>query len=201
MIVIIDYNVGNVGSIKNMISKLGYECIVSKDPNIISNAEKIILPGVGSFDNGMQQLIENNLIEILNNKVIEKKTPFLGICLGMQLMAKGSEEGVLEGLGWIDSIVKKINPEDDLNTTIPIMGWNYVCSLKENRLIKGNDNKFYFVHSFYFPKETLNMVGSSTVGKLIYCSMVVKDNIYGVQFHPEKSHSYGLQLLNNFCSL
>ncbi len=201
MIVIIDYNVGNVGSIKNMIAKIGFDCIVTSDIDIIMTASRLILPGVGSFDNGMTNIKNLGLIEPLNELVLNKKTPVLGICLGMQLMASGSEEGIMSGLGWIDTTVKKIDPTANLGTTIPIMGWNYVEPASKSRIFESEKQKYYFVHGYYFEEGTEGCVASAKVGDLKYCAAVEKDNIFGVQFHPEKSHLFGLNLLNNFCSL
>ena len=200
MIVIIDYDTGNIGSIKNMITKLGRECTISRDLDIIRSATKLILPGVGSFDNGMKNLKKFNLIEILNQKVIKDNTPILGICLGMQLMAQGSDEGSEKGLDWISQHVKKVEKEKSRNTTIPILGWNYIQIQKDNPLLPNIKQRFYFVHSYYFPKETPNSIATANVG-FDYCVAYKKKNIFGVQFHPEKSHSFGKILLENFCLL
>lgn len=200
MIVIIDYDTGNIGSIKNMITKLGHPCNISRDIDTIRSATKLILPGVGSFDNGMKNLKKFNLIEILNQKVIKDNTPILGICLGMQLMAQGSDEGSEKGLDWISQHVQKVDKEKSRNTTIPILGWNYIQVHKNNPLLQMNKQRYYFVHSYYFPVETPNSIATANVG-FDYCVAYKKKNIFGVQFHPEKSHSFGKIVLENFCSL
>lgn len=200
MIVIVDYDTGNIGSIKNMITKIGFECTISRDVDVIKSAKKLILPGVGSFDSGMKNLIKFNLIEILNQKVIHEGTPIIGICLGMQLMAEGSDEGTLNGLNWISQKVKRIDEEKCNHTTIPILGWNYIKVHKNNQLLNNIEQRFYFVHSYYFPYDTENSIASANVG-FDYCVAFKKENVFGVQFHPEKSHSFGKNVLENFCQL
>lgn len=148
MIVVVDYGMGNLGSIANMIKKVGHKCIITSDLEEIKNATKLILPGVGSFDNGMSNLAELGMIEVLSQKVLIEKTPILGICLGMQLMTKSSEEGALAGLGWIDAQTKKF-VSDTLK--IPHMGWNIIKHQKNSHLFDEleNEKRFYFVHSYY----------------------------------------------------
>ena len=201
MVVIIDYGLGNLGSIKNMLKKIGVEAEITNDLEKINSASKLILPGVGAFDNGMQNLNENGFIEVLNKKVIQNKTPILGICLGMQLMTKGSEEGILKGLGWIDAETIKFNfGENKDRLTIPHMGWEYVSLQKESKLFENmfEEPRFYFVHSYYvkanFEKDVLLKTNYATD----FVSGFEKENIVGVQFHPEKSHKFGKQLLKNF---
>jgi len=201
MIVIIDYGLGNLGSIKNMFKKIGYESIISSDLEEIKNATKLILPGVGSFDQGMKNLTEGGFIPILNQKVLVEKTPILGICLGMQLFTKGSEEGVLAGLGWVDATTRKFNIEEQQRRfSIPLMGWEYVHPLKESSLLKDmyEGPKFYFVHSFYVLCEQQNDVLLTSNYIQDFHSGFEVGNILGVQFHPEKSHKYGMKLLSNF---
>ena len=200
MIIIVDYNIGNVGAIQNMINKIGYECEISSDIDKIKKARKIILSGVGSFDNGILNLRKLNLIDILNKKVLIEKTPVLGICLGMQLMASKSEEGIEKGLNWISQDVKKINPDFSSEITIPILGWNYVKLIKKSPIIYEINPRYYFVHSYYFPKNTPGTFASANIG-FDYCVGFQKENIFGVQFHPEKSHIFGKKLLKNFCKI
>lgn len=200
MIVIVDYNIGNVGSIKNMITKMGFACEISRDIDIIKNASKLILSGVGSFDNGMYNLHNYKLIDILSQKVLYNKTPILGICLGMQLMAESSEEGRSKGLGWIQMRVKKIDADENQVTTIPVIGWNYVQIVNNNKLLREINQRFYFVHSYYFPIDTIGVIATANIG-FEFCAAFQVNNIFGVQFHPEKSHKFGKTLLTNFCNL
>jgi glutamine amidotransferase len=192
---------GNLGSIANMLKKIGVQSVITNDLGKIESAEKIILPGVGHFDKAMNNLHELNLVETLNKKVLIEKIPVLGICLGMQLLAEKSEEGILPGLSWIKGEVKKFsfggNPE---NLKIPHMGWNLVKQRKECALTKNltNEPRFYFVHSYYFNcVNTDDILYTSEYGYQ-FVSAVSHQNIMGVQFHPEKSHKFGMQLLKNY---
>lgn len=204
MIVIIDYGVGNIGSILNMLKKLGSQAMISSSIEDIEKADKLILPGVGAFDTGMGKLNEKGFVEILKYKTHEQKTPILGICLGMQLMTKKSEEGALSGLGWFDAETIKFKfPESEKKLKIPNMGWNYVDVCKSSNLFKDmfEDPKFYFVHSYYIKCNNEKDVLTTSNFYLDYVSAFERDNIFGVQFHPEKSHKYGLKLLKNFSDL
>jgi glutamine amidotransferase len=183
-----------------MITKIGFECEISNKKEKIESASKLVLPGVGAFDNGIKNLKELDLIDILNNKAFRDRTPILGICLGMQLMSEGSEEGTEKGLGWIPQIVKKLNAKDCKETTIPILGWNYINTIKKNEILTMDKQRFYFVHSYYFPKSTPGAIAYANVG-FDYCVAFQQKNIYGIQFHPEKSHIFGKNLLHNFCNL
>jgi glutamine amidotransferase len=200
MITIIDYGAGNIGSIVNMIRKVGSESKVSSNKEEILSAEKLILPGVGSFDYGMQKLIDSDLIDVINKKVIHDKTPILGICLGVQLMTRKSEEGNLEGLGWFDAETVKftLNPNERLK--IPHMGWNEVTCENGSKLF--NDMyeypRFYFVHSFHLKSNKVNEALVNSVYGYKFAAGLEKENIVGVQFHPEKSHKYGMKILENF---
>lgn len=198
MIVVIDYGMGNVGSIVNMIKKVGYECIVSSSVNDVLNATKLILPGVGSFDKAMQNLQQLNLIDSINKKVIENKTPILGICLGMQLMTKGSEEGKLSGLSYINGYSNKFDSNQGL--LIPHMGWNLINVKKTNNLFTNTkeEQRFYFVHSFAVSCEDSEDILSTTFYGKEFVSSFQKNNILGVQFHPEKSHTFGMHFFKNF---
>jgi glutamine amidotransferase len=200
MVCIIDYGVGNVGSIKNMIKKIGYESIISSDRETIQRADKLILSGVGSFDYAIDRLKELNLFELLNYEVQIKKKPILGICLGMQLMTNGSDEGKEGGFGWIDAYVHRFNID---NLKVPHMGWNIITIEKKNPLSFNlyKENRFYFVHSYQIQcKDKKDILFSTNYG-LDFVSGFSRDNIYGVQFHPEKSHKFGKKLLENFCEL
>ena len=197
MIVIIDYGMGNLGSISNMIKKIGFKSQISSDPNIIKNATKIILPGVGTFDNGIKNIRDYGLLDILNQKVLVEKIPILGICLGMQLMTCSSDEGVESGLGWIEAYTKKFF-DNDLKT--PHMGWNVISHHKQSKLFDEleTEKRFYFVHSYYVDAGHNADVLSVTSYGHDFVSSFEKDNIVGVQFHPEKSHVFGMKLLKNF---
>jgi glutamine amidotransferase len=197
MIVVIDYGMGNLGSIANMIKKVGHKCIITSDLEEIKKATNLILPGVGSFDNGMRNLAELGMIEVLSQKILIEKTPILGICLGMQLMTKSSEEGILAGLGWIDAQTKKF-VSDTLK--IPHMGWNIVKHQKESKLFDEceSEKRFYFVHSYCVSCNQKVDILTNTNYTQDFVSSFEKENVVGVQFHPEKSHKFGMQLLKNF---
>jgi len=202
MIAIIDYNAGNLQSVFNAISSLGYDPVVTGDHKEVEKADVIILPGVGAFGDCFENLRKQNMVETLNEAVMVKKKPFLGICIGLQLLAKKSYEfGEREGLGWIDGEVVKIDDKDK-SVRIPHMGWNSVDVVKDEGLFSEFQERpsFYFVHSYYLTVgESEKAVVTSTCqhGDLITAS-VQKDNIFGVQFHPEKSQDNGLRLFSNF---
>lgn len=200
MIAIVNYGMGNTGSIFNMLKKIGAEACITDNPDIIVKADKIILPGVGTFSNGMSNLQDKQLDIAIKEAVIEQKTPLLGICLGMQLLGESSEEGEGKGLCLIPFINKKFVFEDSSNLKIPHMGWDIVRFEKEDLLLKGleGEQRYYFVHSYYahcFNKE--NVLMTCDYG-FAFSAAVHKENIYGVQFHPEKSHKFGMKLLENF---
>jgi glutamine amidotransferase len=202
MIVIIDYGMGNLGSIFNMLKKVGARDVrVSSDPAFVEQADKLILPGVGAFDTGMHRLRETGLINILNEKVAKNQTPTLGICLGMQLMTKISEEGELPGLGWIDAetIRFRFDPKQT-GLKIPHMGWNSVNIHREGTLFQGmyQDPRFYFVHAFHIvPKHPEDVVATTEYGYK-FASVIQHEHIMAAQFHPEKSHKFGMRLYKNF---
>ncbi|MCY7411241.1 MAG: imidazole glycerol phosphate synthase subunit HisH [Chitinophagales bacterium] len=202
MITIIDSGISNIGSLVNMLRKIGAPSLVTNNPEEIKRAEKIILPGIGSFDAGMQRLAELDIIGVLNEKVMKEKIPTLGICLGMQLMAAKSSEGKLPGLNWFDGEVVRFDFSklNDASIKIPHMGWNFVEPKKPSRLFKDLQNlpRFYFVHGYHFKeKQNADVLGITQFG-YPFASAIEKENIAGVQFHPEKSHKFGMQLLKNF---
>lgn len=201
LIHIIDYGAGNIGSIVNMVRKAGGRSIVTSNKDEIMTAEKLILPGVGHFDYGMKKLKESDLINTLREKVLIQKCPILGICLGAQLMTNGSEEGTEPGLGWIDASVLRFDA--DLGVKIPHMGWNYIRTAKETNLSKDFEQytRFYFVHSYYMKAKDKEDILFETVYGNKFVSALNRDNMYAVQFHPEKSHKYGLKLMQNFINL
>jgi glutamine amidotransferase len=194
---------GNLGSIKNMLSRLGIKSIISADIKEIKRAEKLILPGVGAFDNAMTNLCNLEFIPLLNELVLENRIPILGICLGMQLLSKRSEEGHLNGLGWIDAetIRFRFKPEDKLH--VPHMGWNSLTIQRDICLFQGmyHNPRFYFVHSYHVKCNAKELEVATTDYGGPFTSSVMKENIYGVQFHPEKSHKFGMLLLKNFAEL
>jgi len=202
MVTIIDYGLGNLASIQNMIKKIGGNSVISSSAEEINNAQKLILPGVGHFEKGMENLYNSGLISTLNDLVLQKKIPVLGICLGMQLMTSISEEGNVEGLNWVeaDTVKFKINSPE---FKIPHMGWNHVA-FKKNEPIAENlyqEARFYFVHSYYVRCVRQEEVLGTTVYESPFHSAIIKNNIIGVQFHPEKSHKFGMQLLHNFLQI
>ena len=205
MIAIINYGMGNLGSVLNMLRRLGnYEAIITSDLKKIESAEKLILPGVGSFKRAMDNLEQGGFLPILEKKVLQNKTPIMGICLGMQLLFNKSEEGDCNGLGWIKGDVVRFNfNEENGKLNVPHMGWNIVKIKKESGLVNNMfpENKFYFVHSYYAVCGDLNDVLMTTNYGHEFVSAVERDNIFGFQFHPEKSHRYGLNLFNNFLHL
>ena len=206
MITIVDLGIGNIGSIINMIKHVGGNCEASCDPTVIKKATKLILPGVGSFDRAMRQLRKLKLEEVIIEKATLDKVPLLGICLGMQLLTNSSEEGKEKGLALINAKTisfKKSFAVNNINNRIPHMGWNNIVVKKENDLTKNliEMSRFYFVHSYYVEclrKE--NTLMTSQYG-LDFDSAIVENNIYGVQFHPEKSHKYGKKLISNYLIL
>ena len=201
MIAIIDYGVGNVRSIQNMIEHIGAAAIITNNPAEICKAGKIILPGVGAFDKAIRELKASGCLQALTEQVLEHKKPVLGICLGMQLLTDGSEEGSLPGLGWIEGISKRFN--EAVGIKVPHMQWNEVHSAVENELA-GNTNeaqRFYFAHSYYVqPADPGHIILECSYGRT-FAAGIRKNNIYGVQFHPEKSHRFGKQLLKRFAQL
>ena len=202
MLTIIDYEVGNLTSIKNMLERIGFSnVIISGKKEDIDAANKLILPGVGHFDYGMAHLRNASFFDLLNKKVLVDKTPILGICLGAQLLLNGSEEGNTPGLGWIEGNSTKFSSEKlSPHLKIPHMGWNEVTPLKNSALLQDlpEDPRFYFVHSYHMTcKNPENHLLSATYGYK-FVAGVEKNNILGVQFHPEKSHKYGMALLKNF---
>jgi len=203
MITIIDYGIGNLGSIYNMFKRIKVESKISSDTEEILKAEKILLPGVGAFDAAMLRINENGFRDILNQKVLVEKTPILGICLGMQLLTKSSEEGKLSGLGWIPAVTKRFNFTNGTQLKVPHMGWNSVNKLNYSTLIENlpEEPRFYFVHSYYVQVENPNYKLMSTKYGIEFDSIIQKENIFGAQFHPEKSHKFGMKLLENFAKV
>lgn len=204
MIGIVDYGMGNIKAFSNIYKQLGIPFKIINSVEDFIGVEKIILPGVGAFDHAMMCLGKSGLLEILNDLVLNKKIPVLGICVGMQMMAKSSAEGIVDGLGWIDAKVNKFNKEElGCGNPLPHMGWNSIEFKGENLLFDdvGSNSRFYFLHSYYFKTSNkIDSIATAKYGQRFTCA-INYDNIFGVQFHPEKSHSNGVQLLKNFGKL
>lgn len=202
MIAIIDYEIGNLAAIANMFNRLGVQCEITADPVKIKNAEKIVLPGNGAFDACMQSLRATGLIPLLNEKVMSQETPLLGICVGAQMLGAGSEEGNEAGLGWMDITVKRFPALPNLR--VPHMGWCHVKNVSQGHPHfekLSSDARFYFVHSYYLEAtNSEEVLLTANYGK-DFAAAVGKNNIVGVQFHPEKSHRFGKQLLAQFAGL
>jgi len=199
MIVIVDYDMGNLGSIRNLLKKIGVNSLISSDSDQIASAERLILPGVGAFDAGMENLDRSGLIPVLNRRVIQDRVPTLGICLGMQLMTRGSAEGQRAGLGWIDAEALRFEPTETA-PKVPHMGWNRVAPVRPSPLVDElpDEPRFYFVHSYYVRCHQPDDVLLTTSYGMAFHSAFQRGNVAGVQFHPEKSHKFGMRLLHNF---
>lgn len=199
VIAIIDYEMGNLGSIRNMLAKLGVQSEITADPVRIAAADKLILPGVGAFDAGMESLERSGLIPLLNRRVREERVPTLGICLGMQLMCQRSEEGTRRGLEWVPADVLRFQPANS-SIKVPHMGWNLVVPAQSGALIENlpAEPRFYFVHSYLVRcQQPGDVLLTSAHGEPFHAAFH-RDNLWGVQFHPEKSHRFGMHLLRNF---
>lgn len=204
MIAIVNYGLGNIQAFANIYKRLNIPACIASSGDALTEAEKIILPGVGAFDWAMTRLNESGMREVLDDLVVGQGRPVLGICVGMQMMAKRSDEGVLEGLGWIDAEVKKFDEATFTHKTpLPHMGWNDVLPRQSGCLFRGleSDARFYFLHSYYFAPHQEGDVLAVTDYNGSFASSVRAGNVFGVQFHPEKSHQWGIQLLRNFAEL
>lgn len=204
MIGIIDYGSGNVQAIATIYKNLNINYQVITKPEDLEKADKLILPGVGAFDATMQQLIDSGLKDKLNELVLDKRVPILGICVGLQVMGNGSEEGDLPGLGWIAGKVKKFDETKiKFKPKLPHMGWNTINDIQNHKLFQGINNNFgfYFVHSFYFECESEANILTTSKYSIDFTSAIFSAHIIGTQFHPEKSHGNGVQLFKNFAEL
>ena len=204
MITIIDYGLGNIRAFVNVFERLNIKTIVAQSSKDLERATKLILPGVGSFDYAINLLNKSGMRDTIENKVLLNKVPVLGICLGMHLFANYSEEGTTPGLGWVEGEVILFNADlIPYKTRLPHMGWNTIQPINNNSLLSGfnGDSRFYFLHSYYFECNNTNDVISTTEYGNTYTSALNKNNIFGIQFHPEKSHSNGIKLLKNFALL
>jgi len=209
MLVVVDYGLGNLQSIVNMLARIGVPASISREPAKIADADRIILPGVGAWDSGLKQIEDRGLREALDRHAKIEKKPTLGICLGMQLLFESSEEGERAGLGWIPGRVVKF--PGDLDVKVPHMGWNDVLPTREDPLFKSRKDEvlfaemedgfsYYFVHSFHATCAEEHVLGSAFHGRR-FPAIVRRGNIYGAQFHPEKSHKHGMRLLKNFAEV
>jgi imidazole glycerol-phosphate synthase subunit HisH len=204
MIVIVDYGVGNFASISNMLRRLGVAVSASSDPMVIATAEKIILPGVGAFDHAMRKLREGTLLRVLEERVVYDRVPLLGLCLGAQLLTQCSEEGAERGLGWVDAVTVRFDPLRAVERlTIPHMGWSGVKSVKAHALLATEEMepRFYFAHSYHIQSNDPELTIGTTNYGYEFPAAIAAGNVMGVQFHPEKSHVFGMRLLRNFCEL
>ena len=203
-IVIVDYGMGNVGSIQNMLRHLGFTALISSRVEDIETAHRLIIAGVGAFDTAMTSLAELGLLPVLHRRALRDKVPVLGICLGMQIFTAKSQEGKLPGLGWFDAETVRFRfPETGERLKVPHMGWNRVSLRKPSRLTTGllEEPRFYFVHSFHCVcNDTSDELMTTAYGQP-FASAIERENLFGVQFHPEKSHRFGMKLLENFARI
>ena len=202
MIKIIDYGLGNLKAFYNIFKRENIDINYASTPEDLNSATKLILPGVGSFDYAMDKLNSSGMRDYLDDLVLKKKVPVLGVCIGMQIMAESSEEGNSKGLGWLNYKVKKLDNALKSSILLPHMGWNSIEQTSDCKILKDLvDPKFYFLHSYYFQSKDFIYCKATTNYNINFCSVFCKDNIYGVQFHPEKSHNWGEKLLINFSSI
>lgn len=200
---ILDYQAGNIQSVQRAVTRARGQSRVITTASEVLEAEKLILPGVGHFGKAMAYLRAHGLVEALHEKVISQQTPVLGICLGMQLMCASSEEGSADGLGWFDAHVTRMQVQDTLRYKIPHTGWNGISFTQSHRLLRDLEqgSEFYFVHAYHVAAAPDNQILTTTTHEVPFVSGLQRGNIFGVQFHPEKSHANGSHLLQNFIAL
>jgi glutamine amidotransferase len=203
MIAIIDYGMGNLGSVKRKLDKVGASSVITSDAEVIRKSDKIILPGVGHFAKAVSEIKIRGLWALLSEQVLLEKRPILGICLGMQLMAKYSEEGNSAGFGWFDANIVRFNVSDSIKYKVPHTGWNTIMQVKDSLLFEGinSDSEFCFVHSYHIHCNDKEDIVAETIYDYVFASAIQKNNLFGVQFHPEKSHDVGEMMLRNFVEL
>jgi glutamine amidotransferase len=202
VIVIVDLGLGNMGSVRNMFKRVGVPTLSTVEPEEIKQATKLVLPGVGAFDAGMARLKESGLIGLLTERVVDEQVPTIGICLGMQLLTEGSEEGSLPGLGWVPGTTVRFRLEGT-SLKVPHMGWNHARPTRADSLFADADDeaRYYFVHSYHVVCNDEADVLAWTDHGTQFASALQRDNVFGTQFHPEKSHRFGMQVLRNFAAL
>jgi glutamine amidotransferase len=199
MITLVDYGLGNIQAFANIYKRIGITCSIARHAEELNRASRLILPGVGAFDWAMQRLDSSGLRPVLDDLVLNQQVPVLGICVGMQMMANRSDEGHLPGLGWIPGKVKRFDESLlPTKTGLPHMGWNNIAPKDHPLFLTISDPRFYFLHSYYFLPDSEEHVLAETEYGECFASAVCNDHVYGVQFHPEKSHHWGIQLLQNF---
>ena len=203
MIGVIDVGIGNVGSIRNMLRKIGADVEITNDAAGIERADRLVLPGVGAFDAGISRLHDSGLLPVIEQQALQVRVPVLGICLGMQLMTASSEEGRRPGLGWVPARTLRFRADTNPPLRVPHMGWNHVRVVRPHPLVEGVDSEtaFYFVHSFQVQCADAQHVLLAADYGLEFVAAFQVGNLLGVQFHPEKSHRYGMQVLSNFARM
>lgn len=203
MIVVVGYGMGNVGAIKNMLNRSGAETVVSADPAVIAAAQGLVLPGVGAFDNAMERIAQLGLIDPINDAVVRRRVPVLGVCLGMQLFARGSAEGRLPGFGWLPAVCERIVSPPDGRLKVPHMGWNRVEVHRPGQVAPDDPatSQYYFLHSYHVVCDDPSDVVATTPYGSPLVAMVERGNVIGVQFHPEKSHRFGFALMGKFAKV
>jgi imidazole glycerol-phosphate synthase subunit HisH len=201
-VTLIDYGVGNIKAFENIYKRLSMEVSIARNPDDIRAAERLVLPGVGAFDWAMTRLNESGMRDALDEKVQIEKTPVIGVCVGMQMMAKSSDEGKMKGLGWIDAHVAKFNPLSNQQAPLPHMGWNDIVQNEKSLLFSEIVNpRYYFLHSYIVvPRSLGDTLATATYGST-FSAAIHNKNVYGTQFHPEKSHHWGIKLLQNFAEI
>jgi glutamine amidotransferase len=203
MISVLDYGAGNAGSVVRMLERAGGKTLRIASPDEVLAAQKLVIPGVGAFDHGMTQLAARELLPVLNTVALGTRIPVLGICLGMQLMCRTSEEGQLPGLGWIDAEVRRFPVSETLELRVPHMGWNTLRVVRKNPLLSsdGEEKRFYFVHSYKVScNDPADPIALTSYGE-DFVAAFQRENLFGVQFHPEKSHRFGMELMRRFVEL
>jgi glutamine amidotransferase len=203
MIAVVDYGMGNLGSVQNMLRKLGAESVRTSDPAQIAEADRLVLAGIGGFEGAMERLESAGLVQVLNEQVMERRVPILGVCLGMQVMARSSTEGTRRGLGWLDAEVIRFSFPTERRLPVPHMGWQVVVPTRPSPLFDadGPEPRFYFSHAFHLVcHDRADIAATATYG-YEFVAAVHRGNILGAQFHPEKSHVFGLDVYRRFVEL